>query len=85
MRRKCAGWRTRVSGPVSIIVCDVDDLKLINDTFGHGKGDSLLKAVAETIKSPFRSSDVIARIGGDEFVILLPLTSMDVAKKHAGA
>ena len=67
--------------PVSIIVCDVDDLKLINDTFGHGKGDSLLKAVAETIKSPFRSSDVIARIGGDEFVILLPLTSMDVAKE----
>ncbi|MGI6329089.1 MAG: sensor domain-containing diguanylate cyclase [Dethiobacteria bacterium] len=65
--------------PVSIIVCDVDDLKLINDTFGHGKGDSLLKAVAETIKSPFRSSDVIARIGGDEFVILLPLTSMAVA------
>ncbi len=67
--------------PVSIIVCDVDDLKLINDTFGHGRGDSFLKAVAETIKLPFRSSDVISRIGGDEFAILLPLTSQAVAQE----
>ncbi|MDO9534311.1 MAG: diguanylate cyclase [Bacillota bacterium] len=67
--------------PVSIIMGDVDDLKLVNDTLGHDKGDRLLKAAADTISSRFRSSDMIARIGGDEFVVLLPHTSEEVAKE----
>jgi diguanylate cyclase (GGDEF)-like protein/PAS domain S-box-containing protein len=67
--------------PVSIIVGDVDDLKLVNDTLGHDKGDRLLRAAADTISSPFRSSDMIARIGGDEFVVILPHTSDEVAKE----
>src|SRR5690606_34954689 len=68
-------------GPVSIISCDVDALKLVNDTLGHKKGDELIKAAAEIIKLPFRSSDVIARIGGDEFAVILPRTDEAIAQK----
>lgn len=60
--------------PVGIIVCDVDGLKLVNDTMGHDKGDALLVAAAEVINKSFRENDIIARIGGDEFAVLLPNT-----------
>ncbi len=56
---------------VGIIVCDIDGLKLVNDTLGHNKGDELLMAASRAIKSSFRESDVVARVGGDEFAILL--------------
>lgn len=58
--------------PCSIIVADVDGLKLINDHFGHATGDRLLKNSANLMKKAFRTNDVVARIGGDEFAILLP-------------
>jgi len=58
--------------PVGIVVCDVDGLKLVNDHLGHQAGDELLAAVANILSRSFRSSDVVARIGGDEFAILLP-------------
>jgi len=58
--------------PVSIIMLDIDDLKIINDTYGHTQGDKLLKTVATAIKEILRSEEVFARIGGDEFAILLP-------------
>jgi diguanylate cyclase (GGDEF)-like protein/PAS domain S-box-containing protein len=61
--------------PLSIIMCDVNGLKLINDSFGHDSGDTLLKKAAETIKKVCRGEDIVARIGGDEFVLLLPKTS----------
>lgn len=67
--------------PVTIICCDVDGLKLINDTFGHKKGDELLESVAEILKVPFRSSDVVARTGGDEFSVILPQTDEKAARK----
>ncbi len=57
---------------VGMIICDVDGLKLINDTFGHSTGDSLLVAAAGVIKNPFRTGDMVSRIGGDEFAVLLP-------------
>jgi diguanylate cyclase (GGDEF)-like protein len=60
--------------PVSIIVADVDDLKNINDTQGHAIGDELLRQLSLVLQDVFRASDVVARIGGDEFVVLLTKT-----------
>lgn len=58
--------------PVSIFMCDINGLKLVNDTFGHAVGDQLLIATAELLRSVIRQGDIIARIGGDEFAIILP-------------
>ena len=66
--------------PITIIMADVNGLKLANDAFGHKFGDRLLQVTAEIIKSESRSDDIIARIGGDEFVILLPKTSAAAAE-----
>lgn len=64
--------------PVGIILCDIDGLKLVNDTLGHDAGDSLLAATARLIRQCFRKSDIIARIGGDEFAVLLPNSSRPI-------
>jgi len=63
--------------PISIIMCDVNSLKLTNDVFGHTIGDVLLEKVAEVLQNACRADDIIARWGGDEFVILLPKTGAD--------
>lgn len=60
--------------PFTIAMLDVNGLKLTNDAFGHMMGDELLKIVAETLKKECRDDDIIARIGGDEFILLLPKT-----------
>ncbi|WP_274594853.1 PAS domain S-box protein [Desulfosporosinus fructosivorans] len=60
--------------PLTLVMADVNGLKLINDSFGHAIGDELLKKVGDVIVGGCRSDDIIARLGGDEFVILLPNT-----------
>jgi len=60
--------------PMTLVMGDVNGLKIINDSFGHDFGDGLLKKTAETIKKECRADDIIARLGGDEFVIILPKT-----------
>ena len=67
--------------PLSLVMIDANGLKLINDTFGHKAGDLVLKKIAEILKREFRSDDVIARVGGDEFVILLPNTDSAAVEK----
>lgn len=64
-----------------IIVCDVNGLKIINDSLGHKAGDTLLVTAANVIRSSLRSTDIVARIGGDEFTILLPYSNAEDVKR----
>jgi diguanylate cyclase (GGDEF)-like protein/PAS domain S-box-containing protein len=70
----CLNFDTESYNPLGIILCDIDGLKLINDTLGHDAGDWLLLAAAWSIQESFRDNDVIARIGGDEFAVILTKT-----------
>ncbi len=70
--------------PVTILVADIDGLKLINDTMGHKKGDELIKKCAYILKNSLRASDILARIGGDEFAVLLPYSDKETAEKVKG-
>lgn len=67
--------------PISIIMGDANGLKLTNDIFGHAAGDNLLITIAEVLKRVCRADDIISRIGGDEFIILLPKTEAVEALK----
>ncbi len=67
--------------PITIVMGDVNGLKITNDVFGHAKGDLLLKEMAKTLKSYFRKTDIIARWGGDEVIIIMPRTKPDVAEE----
>ena len=69
----------RYNNPLSLVMFDIDDFKRINDSHGHLIGDSVIGSIAETIKNTIRSTDVFARWGGDEFVILLPNTDINQA------
>ncbi len=65
--------------PISLIMADLNGLKLINDTYGHSRGDEILKKAAAVLRESCRQEDIVARWGGDEFVILLPQTSLEDA------
>lgn len=69
--------------PLSVIVGDINGMKMINDTFGHKKGDTLLKEVANILKQCVQKNHVVARTGGDEFMILMPHTDGQAVKEIA--
>jgi diguanylate cyclase (GGDEF)-like protein len=64
--------------PLSLLYGDVDNLKVINDSFGHAAGDAALVALGTALQRSFRAADIVARVGGDEFVVLLPERSEPV-------
>jgi diguanylate cyclase (GGDEF)-like protein len=74
---------TRYAQPFTVIMVDVDGLKSVNDRFGHAAGSRLIKTIAQSINESIRNTDVLARYGGDEFVILMTHTSTEDARTAA--
>ena len=66
---------SRLGRPVTVLYVDLDGFKRINDTYGHTAGDEALRRMARALRDNFRASDVIARVGGDEFVVLCSSTA----------
>ena len=69
--------------PLALLILDIDHFKAVNDTYGHIVGDKVMRTVAETLTSGLRSVDMIARFGGEEFVVVMPETTEDSAKTVA--
>lgn len=70
------GLSVRYERPLSVVVCDLDRFKQINDTFGHGAGDFVLRAFGERVTATLREADLAGRIGGEEFLMILPETDL---------
>jgi len=68
---------------VSVVMIDLDNFKLVNDSFGHGEGDRVLRTMAESVRSSVRKEEVICRYGGDEFCVILSNTNINDAAKFA--
>ena len=86
MEALSAEWKrsTRSSRPFALVLMDLDRFKFVNDFYGHLEGDVVLQRVAQILEQNCRRSDVVARYGGDEFVILMPETSVEQSRQLAG-
>ena len=74
----------RYAKPLALILCDLDLFKAVNDRFGHPAGDAALRAMGEVLRQTVRETDLPARVGGEEFAVLMPETSQDEALEVAG-
>ncbi|MGI0100428.1 MAG: GGDEF domain-containing protein, partial [Candidatus Micrarchaeaceae archaeon] len=74
---------TREKKPLSVMAIDMNNLKLLNDSFGHAHGDNALLNISDALKSTIRINDVACRTGGDEFVVILPGTDKPGANRFA--
>ncbi|MGH9276532.1 MAG: diguanylate cyclase [Acidimicrobiales bacterium] len=73
----------RTHAPLSVVLADVDNLKMLNDLLGHGAGDAVLRSVARALEGSVRGNDAVCRYGGDEFVLVLPGSPLAVAQRRA--
>ncbi len=69
--------------PLSLMILDIDHFKSVNDTYGHDAGDEVLKVFARRVKRVLRSADLVCRLGGEEFVVVMPDTPLEVAERIA--
>ena len=74
---------TRHKQPLSLLMLDIDHFKAVNDTYGHSKGDEVLQEVSQALKTQNRTEDVVARFGGEEFIILLDQCDSDSAEQKS--
>ncbi|MBI1753065.1 MAG: diguanylate cyclase [Acidobacteria bacterium] len=77
------GLSLRYGRPLSVVVCDLDHFKQVNDTFGHGAGDVVLRIFGERLLTTLREADLAGRIGGEEFLMVLPETDLAGARPFA--
>jgi diguanylate cyclase (GGDEF)-like protein len=83
--KRVAAFAQRYGSPASLIYFDLDGFKAVNDRYGHAAGDAALQAVAGRLIANVRETDVVARIGGDEFAVILAQADLDAAKAKAAA
>jgi diguanylate cyclase (GGDEF)-like protein len=81
--KRVAAFAQRYGAPASLIYFDLDDLKAVNDRFGHAAGDAALKAVADRLAGHVRETDMVGRMGGDEFAVLLAQADLPTAEAKA--
>lgn len=85
MKRLKQEWETarRTGRPLSVVLCDIDHFKRVNDDYGHDVGDLVLREVAHTLQAHGRASDVLCRLGGEEFLVINVATDVDTSEKAA--
>jgi len=77
------GLSVRYGRPLSVVMCDLDHFKQTNDTYGHGAGDFMLQTFGERLRTTLREADLAGRIGGDEFLVILPETDLSGSRIFA--
>ena len=76
-------WAKKNNADLSLLIMDLDHFKIINDTFGHAAGDAIIREMGSMIKASFRKTDIVGRIGGEEFAVILKNASLVEARKAA--